>query len=166
MFIKMTLRDSGVSGKARLYQHLMPFRIAQHTCKQGPRFRWWGPAEHILLPTKFFVLFWFGENLEKAAPLCSSWCNCTLLGRAGNTDLDFFSPPVRVTTVMGPLLGVLEKNQEFWLGQLFWISLEAEPQTTSFYVPQKDCLLKVPHTAVPVCLMSVSVTQTHTGYPA
>lgn len=37
VFIKMALRDSGVSGKARLYQH---------TCKQGPCFRWWGPAEH------------------------------------------------------------------------------------------------------------------------
>lgn len=50
------------------------------------------------------------------------------------------------------IAGVLEKNQEFWLGQLFWISLEAEPQTTSFSVPNqgKDCLLKAP-----VCQMSV-----------
>lgn len=67
------------------------------------------------------VLFWFDENLEKAAPLCSSWCSCTYwpgLGAQTWFYLLIFCPS-RDTTVMRPLLGVLEKHQEFWFAEVW-----------------------------------------------
>lgn len=45
------------------------------------------------------------------------------------------------------------------LGQLFWISLEAEPQAAGLYVPNqdKDSPLKAPETGIPVCQMPLAV---------
>lgn len=66
-----------------------------------------------------FLVWWkFGEG----CPLVLILVQLHLLARSGSTDFWFYLLifcPSQDTTVMRPLLGVLEKHQEFWFAEVW-----------------------------------------------
>ena len=116
-------------GRARLYQHLMSLATVRLGNKDSrPPGGYQGaqaPANQALCS-----FFWFDENLEEAAPLCSSWRRCTLRGHC----YCLYHPEV--------------------LEHRTWSQSE-----TDTFVPNEDmnCLLRTPDGATPVHQASLAV---------
>lgn len=128
MFIETTLSvlTELQAGKASLHQHLLPLATAQYTCKHGPHF-WWESCTAQTL-AKFFVLASGLMKIWRRLPPCVQPGAVRLIGlhyyqyhpEAWEHKVIWLLTlvPNRVTT-MRPLLGLLEKLQEFWFAQVW-----------------------------------------------